>query len=101
MFTVAVIWNANKTGLAEPQFSLAAAASALGDDSYRAAHGAAPGPTCVDAVATLKALNEKPSLTELCLPRKQKGIWGVFVADKGHLILFFFVCLLACFFPPI
>lgn len=49
-------------------------ASALSDDSYRAAHGAAPGPTYVDAVATPNPLNEKPSLREPRRPRGRRGI---------------------------
>lgn len=77
-FTMTVICDANKTGL-ELSFNFPPSAFALSDDSYRVAHGAAPGPTYVDAVATLNPLNEKPSLTELRRPRGQTGIQEILV----------------------
>lgn len=54
-------------------------ALALSDDGSRAAHEAAPGATHVDAVATLKAFHEKPSLTVCRHPWKQKGTWEILI----------------------
>lgn len=69
-----VICDVNKTGLVELWFTLPPSTFVLSDDSYRAARGAAPGPTYVDAVATPNPLNEKPSLREPRRPRGRRGV---------------------------
>lgn len=82
-FTMTVICDANKTGL-ELSFNIPPSTLAQSDDSYRVAHGAAPGPTYVDTVATLNPLNEKPSLAELRRPRQQTGIQEILVHCRGR-----------------